>query len=116
MTENEKEYARWCVLHDPHRFYKWRKWLRVRREVLELDKFECQRCRNIYHRYRKATTVHHVNPLKERPELSLEIWYRDPATHKERRNLLSLCHDCHEEVHGYRKREDIEPLTQERWD
>jgi 5-methylcytosine-specific restriction endonuclease McrA len=116
MTENEKEYARWCVLHDPHKFYKWRKWLRVRREVLELDRFECQRCRNIYHRYCKATTVHHVNPLKERPELSLEIWYRDPATHKERRNLLSLCHNCHEEVHGYRKRDSIEPLTQERWD
>lgn len=117
MTEKEKDFAGWCAIHDPHRFYKWNKWLKVRNEVLKLDKNECQICKNNHHRYRKATTVHHVNHLKDRPELALEIWYRDPATHKDRRNLLSLCHDCHEEIHGYRKHNDeTEPLTPERWD
>lgn len=33
-----------------------------------------------------------------------------------KRNLISLCHDCHEEVHGYRKKEEKKPLTEERWD
>ena len=116
MTDKEREYAGWCVLHNPHRFYKWIKWLRVRQEVLRLDRYECQRCRNIYNRYRKATTVHHVNHLKSRPDLSLEIYYDDLVKHEKRRNLVSLCHDCHEEVHGYRKKKESEPLTEERWD
>ena len=117
MTEKEKEFAGWCAINDPHKFYKWKKWLKVRDEVLKSDKYECQRCKNTYHRYRKATTVHHVNHLKARPELALEKMYHDPATHQDRRNLISLCHDCHEEVHGYRKQgKGDEPLTPERWD
>lgn len=117
MTDKEKEFAGWCAVHDPHKFYKWNKWLRIRDEVLKMDRNECQMCRNKYHRYRKASTVHHVNHLKNRPDLALEIWYRDPATHKDRRNLLSLCHDCHEEIHGYRKSgTEEEALTPERWD
>lgn len=116
MTEKEREYSKWCAEHDPHKFYIWSRWLQVRESVLQMDKHECQRCREKYKRYRQADTVHHVNHFKDRPELALEIYYDDPARHEKRRNLVSLCHGCHEAVHGYRKRREAEPLTPERWD
>ncbi|RJQ25533.1 MAG: hypothetical protein C4589_11075 [Peptococcaceae bacterium] len=35
-----------------------------------------------------ATTVHHVYPLEQRPELSMVNW-----------NLISLCCKCHDSMH-----------------
>lgn len=117
MTKKEQDYAAWCVENDPVKFYKWGRWKAVRRQVLEMDRHECQSCKEKYHRYRRATTVHHVNHLRDRPELGLEVWYLDPAQHRKRRNLISLCHECHEEAHGFRKQPaQAEPLTPERWD
>ena len=51
---------------------------------------------------------------EKHPEMALEIWYEWHGVRK--RNLISLCHDCHEAVHGYRKPEEKKPLTEERWD
>ena len=116
MTESERAFAERCAREDPHAFYTWSKWLDVRAKVLRMDRNECQRCKNLKHKYSRATTVHHVNHFKRRPDLALEIWYHNPATHEAERNLVSLCHDCHEEVHGHRKKDDDEPLTAERWD
>lgn len=118
MTEREREYARWCAANDPHKFYTWGRWLQVREAVLQMDRHECLRCRERHRRYRRADTVHHVNRFKDRPELALEVYYGDPAGHGKRRNLISLCHECHEEAHGYRRGEGLEaePLTAERWD
>lgn len=116
MTDAEKAYATQCVRdHDVHRFYTWTRWEQVRTKVLEYDRHECQMCRS-RKKYKRADTVHHVNHLKDRPDLSLEVWYRNPTTHKDERNLISLCHFCHEEVHGFRKKKLAEPLTEERWD
>lgn len=116
VTESEKAYASMCAAKNPHAFYCWHKWLNVRAKVLALDKNECQLCRYKYHRYRKADIVHHINHLKNRPDLSLEIWYDDPATHEKKRNLISLCHDCHEEVHGWRCKPKEAPITEECWE
>lgn len=118
MTEKEKEYSIWCVKNDVHKFYKWSRWEKVRAQVLKMDRYECQKCRE-RHRYKRADTVHHVNYLKDRPDLALEIWYRDSVSHCMKRNLVSLCHQCHEEAHGWRKseKEDIKRVvTEERWD
>lgn len=117
MTDKERAFAKWCAENDPHRFYIWSRWLHVRREVLEADRFECVNCREKYHRYRLADTVHHVNHFRDRPELALEKFYEDPAGHEKQRNLVSLCHDCHEEAHDFRmKTPASEQLTEERWD
>jgi 5-methylcytosine-specific restriction endonuclease McrA len=116
MTDKEKDFAKWCAEHDPHKFYTWARWLAVREDVLRGDHYECVNCKRKYHRYRAADTVHHVNHFKKRPDLALEKYYIDPARHTKRRNLVSLCHDCHEEAHGYRKRKTEAPLTEERWD
>ena len=112
MNKEQIEYVKRCLLEDTHMFYVWTPWKHKRKEVLDMDKHECQLCkqRGIY---TKANTVHHVNYLRKYPELALEIWYEWRGRRK--RNLISLCHDCHEEVHGYRKKNKEEPLTQERW-
>lgn len=113
MTQEETGFVKSCIREDIHKFYTWGRWKRLRRQVLQMDKYECQMCR-ARGRYTKATTVHHVNYVKNHPELALEIYYEWQGV--QRRNLLSLCHDCHEEVHGHRKKERAAPLTEERWD
>ncbi len=113
MTQQEIQYVDECIKEDIHRFYIWGQWKNVRARVLEMDHNECQRCK-AKKMYKKATTVHHVNYVKRHPELALEIWYEWYG--KKKRNLISLCHDCHEAVHGYRKKEGKKPLTEERWD
>lgn len=119
MTRKEKEYAIWCVEHDTHKFYTWGKWIKTRKRVLAADRYECQRCKTKYKRFRKASTVHHINHLKVHPEIALDMFFTDPLTHEKRRNLISLCHDCHEEVHDFRKQKkqsEEKIFTEERWD
>ena len=113
MTQEQIDYVKKCIREDIHRFYVWGPWKKVRREVLQMDHGECQRCKE-KKIYTKATTVHHVNYVKKHPDMALEIWYEWNGVRK--RNLVSLCHDCHEAVHGYRKPEKKEALTEERWD
>ena len=113
MTQEQIDYVKKCIREDIHRFYVWGPWKKVRREVLQMDHGECQRCKE-KKIYTKATTVHHVNYVKKHPDMALEIWYEWNGVRK--RNLASLCHDCHEAVHGYRKPEKKETLTEERWD
>lgn len=112
MTESDIAYVRQCIRDGIHRFYVWSKWLRVRQQVLEMDRYECQDCKT-RGKYTRATTVHHNQFVKKHPELALEIWYT--FREKKYRNLISLCHDCHEARHDYRQRERKEPLTEERW-
>lgn len=95
------------------KFYSWPEWGHVRSDVLMLDRHECQRCKNVKHRYRKAVLVHHVKHLKDRPDLALSIW------DGQERQLISLCRGCHEEEHPerqWRKVQKREYVTQERWD
>lgn len=98
-----------------NRFYDWPEWERTREEVLRMDCQECQLCR-ARGRYRAAALVHHVKPLKDRPDLALSVF--DEATGE--RQLLSVCRSCHEELHPERmRRRDsrfVPPLTPERWD
>lgn len=77
------------------RFYDWPEWHAVRAEVLRMDRRECVRCREQKHRYRPARIVHHVRHLQDRPDLALSIV--DPDTGA--RQLVSVCKDCHEELH-----------------
>lgn len=80
--------------------------------MLDDDKHECQMCK-AKGKYKKATHVHHVNYVKIHPELALSKFYVDDNGAK-KRNLISLCHDCHELTHGYRQ-DPKECLTEERW-
>ncbi|MBR1723821.1 MAG: HNH endonuclease [Ruminococcus sp.] len=57
------------------------------------------------HKLTKATTAHHIKYLRDAPELAYE-----------RSNLMPLCHDCHERIHGrgiYAKPKGF--INEERW-
>ena len=89
-------------------------WERTRQTVLQMDHCECQRCK-VRGRYAKATIVHHVKHLRDRPDLALSLY--DPDTGE--RQLISVCKRCHEELHPESMRQYAPkkpPVTQERWD
>lgn len=94
-------------------FYESKEWRRLRREVLKVDRYECQVCRAKGF-YTKATVVHHINYIKLHPELALDRFYKDDEGNV-KRNLISLCHLCHEHIHEWLQKEKEEPLTVERW-
>lgn len=114
MTEEQILYVKNCIAdNNMHRFYIWKPWMYTRVSVLTMDRYECQDCKR-QGIYTKATTVHHNQYVKHHPELALEIYYT--WKDKQQRNLVSLCHECHEKRHGYRKPKEKKILTEERWD
>ena len=85
---------------ESQKFYESKEWRRLRKIVLKMDKYECQECKTVG-RYTKATTVHHVNHLRDKPDMALNIF--DELGN---RNLISVCKSCHETVcHPERMRE-----------
>ena len=94
-----------------HEFYVSRWWRRLRKEILEEYKHECQDCKAKGF-YTKASHVHHQQYVRKHPRLALSRKYMFKG--KEYINLVPLCHDCHEIRHGYRQKEK-KLLTEERW-
>ncbi|MDX8291429.1 HNH endonuclease [Metabacillus indicus] len=68
-------------------FYKSALWKEKRKKILKRDEFLCQECKK-YGKTTEATTVHHINPLLEKPEFRLTNW-----------NLISFCTHCHDKMH-----------------
>ena len=68
-------------------FYKTAKWESKRENVLRRDEYMCRECRR-YGMTTPATTVHHILPLEQRPDLKLNS-----------QNLISLCEQCHNKMH-----------------
>ena len=79
-----------------HEFYVSPEWRHLRAEVLREQKNECQEHRK-RGAYARANHVHHVNYLRNHPELALSKWYLDKVG-VPRRNLIAVCKDCHETV------------------
>ena len=96
-------------------FYTCYDWKKKRREVLALDRHECQKCKS-RGKYSRATMVHHIKHLRARPDLALSIWDMRPDGTKERQ-LVSLCDDCHAEEHPEQMKQykPKEQVTVERW-
>ena len=105
MNEVNQTYAK--------KLYESKEWRKLRRVVLADDKYECQHCK-AEGKYTKANTVHHVNYLFLHPELALETHYKDDDG-VVKRNLISLCHNCHEHIHKWVQKEKPIPLTEEKW-
>jgi 5-methylcytosine-specific restriction protein A len=93
--------------------YESKAWRKLRKEILISDKYECQVCKAKGF-YIKANTVHHINYIKLHPELALDKFYKDDDGNV-KRNLISLCHLCHEHIHEWLQKEKEEPLTVEQW-
>lgn len=118
MTETFLNWLRTLIASgDVHPFYCSSQWVGLSHRVLDMDRHECQICKQ-RGRYKCAELVHHVNHVKDAPDKALDIWYQD-ADGNEQRNLISVCKDCHETVcHPERlhKTAHAPPLTRERWD
>ena len=117
MTDYEINFVKQCILdNDVHKFYTWTPWLNTRKRVLEMDRHECQICK-ANGKYSRAILVHHVNHLKQHPELALEVWYTDPVDETRNRQLISLCCDCHEAQHPERLKQNKNEkfTTEEKW-
>lgn len=73
-------------------FYSTAAWKKARAERLRLDNYMCVDCMERFEaggaRPRRATLVHHVIPISERPDLALDIG-----------NMRSLCEVCHNRAH-----------------
>ena len=93
-------------------FYLTKEWRRLRKEVLQDDKYECQDCK-AKGKYKRANHAHHEMYLDKHPELALERYYIDSKGNKHRQ-LTSLCEECHMVRHDYQHKPK-EQLTEERW-
>lgn len=92
-------YIRKLIAEDKvEEFYQTDDWKELRADVLEEFHNECQECL----KHGKLTTeelcVHHVNELKQRPDLALSKYYTDVEGNKQRQ-LIPLCKICHNIVH-----------------
>lgn len=84
-------------------FYHTGPWKRKRLEILRRDHYACQRCR-MKGMYGRAVIVHHIQHLKDVPELALTD-----------SNLISLCGQCHDEVHPEKHKRKSGFENVERW-
>lgn len=106
-----------------YRFYKSQDFRELRAQVLRDYHNECKRCRD-RGKYTRAKVVHHVHEVRDRPDLALTRWVREPdGTITE--NLIPLCQNCHEIEHGrayegrdntnHERLREIEEKYPERW-
>lgn len=89
-----------------YKFYKTKEWSNKRKQILERDHYECQKCRN-KGKYSNADCIHHIKHLKDYPMLALED-----------SNLISLCNQCHNEEHPeklYKNSSKRKLINEERW-
>ena len=70
-------------------FYKSKKWEHTRATVLKRDEYMCQCCK-ANNQMIQAQCVHHIFPRDTYPEYQFEPW-----------NLMSLCNECHDEMHNH---------------
>lgn len=80
------------------KFYQTDDWKELRLVVLEFFHNECQHCLARGKVVTDELCVHHVNELRDRPELALSRWYTDEHGEKQP-NLVPLCKTCHNLEH-----------------
>ena len=88
------------------KFYKSSYWLNKRKEILERDNNECQKCKS-KGLFSIAECVHHIKHLRDYPELALTD-----------SNLISLCNVCHNEEHPEKLNNNTNKrfVNEERWE
>lgn len=70
-------------------FYKSKKWETIRARALKRDEYMCQCCK-ANNQMIPAQCVHHIFPRDTYSQYQFELW-----------NLMSLCNDCHDEMHNH---------------
>ncbi len=83
------------------KFYNNRAWRNLAKKIRTNSNNECQICKS-KGKYSPATTVHHVLHLKKFPQFAYTEFYIDEKG-KKQKQLVALCHECHEEQHSKKK-------------
>lgn len=119
------------------KFYHRKEWNALKKEVLEEQHYECQLCKEKYHRLtllrlsrrnksyyttkngrqvsKPVACVHHVREVKQFPELALCKYYLDAKGIKQRQ-LIALCPFCHNELHNrFQRSNRVKFVNEERW-
>ena len=112
IKDIDYEWLLWIIRNDAElRFYSLGIWKTHRIAIMDRDHYECQRCK-LNHKFtlvqpnalrqQERAYVHHIAELKKFPWLALHY-----------DNLVTLCHQCHEDVHGRLERyqKEIKPFT-----
>ena len=99
------------------KFYMSKEFRYLKKEIMELDHFECQECKK-KGIITKATTVHHVQFVRKHPELALSRYYTYKG--KQYRNLVSVCPSCHNKLHpekrkGFNQSKKEKFSNEEKW-
>lgn len=113
-SKYDLNYLRYLIANEQELiFYSSQIWRDVRERVRQRDHYECQKC-NLEKRLTTRTKsgileVHHIAELSLYPEHCLNL-----------NNLVTLCHSCHNVVHGRFQVEDVTKTftnfdTTERW-
>lgn len=107
-----------------YKFYKSKEWIELKEEVMKDQHYECQEClkqgilttrSDEQEDIKNKLTVHHVQFVKNYPELALSKFYYYKGI--QYRNLIVVCFDCHNKLH---KRFDYKnynqkQLNEEKW-
>lgn len=98
-----------------YKFYKTDNWKELRQSVLDDYHNECVGCLK-EGKYTRAECVHHVNHVRNRPELALSKYYVD-SNGKRQSNLLPLCNTCHNKEHPEKFGKNVENkfVNEEKW-
>lgn len=102
------------------KFYHSKYFKAIKREVLEEQHFECQRCLEqgkltlVKPTIKRSGVVHHVKEVRKYPELALSKYYYDEFGNKQRQ-LIVLCNECHEIEHDRFAISEPTYINIERW-
>ena len=98
--KTEKELVDWIEelidADELWKFYKSKEFRKLKEEVLREQHHECQACKE-KGILTKADTVHHIQYVRNHPELALSKTYTYMG--REHRNLIAICRSCHNKVH-----------------
>lgn len=96
-------------------FYRSTHWQKLRKEVLEEQREECQECLKIG-KVTRANTVHHIQFVDRHPDLALSKYYTYKG--KQYRNLIAVCPECHNKLHPEKHKNKSKKqkfINEERW-
>lgn len=97
MKYTQGEIAAMIIENDTRDFYNSWEWRKLSKKVIKSGNFECAECKKLG-KVTPAVLTHHMNELKDRPDLAYCLTYTD-ENGEVKPQLVPLCHDCHERIH-----------------
>lgn len=100
-----RQLQQWIKDNELIKFYHSQPWYKARQQRLRLDHYECQVCK-ARGKHTHATTVHHIQHVKAKPELALDL-----------NNLETICRADHNIEHPEKLAQFNKPkfTNAERW-